>query len=50
MLQRDVVWHREYSQYFKNNFKWCATIKNCESQCCILETNIILYISQLYLN
>ena len=35
------VRHREYSQYFNNNFKWSITCKSVKLLCCTPETNII---------
>ena len=44
MIQKYIVYHREYSQYFYN-FKWSVIYKNIESPCYPPETNIILWIN-----
>ena len=35
------TFHREYSQYFNNNFKWSITHKSVKLLCCTPKTNII---------
>ena len=43
-LQGCIVQHREYG-YFIYNYKLTITFKNCESLCCISETDTILCIN-----
>ena len=49
-LQRCIVYHRDYSQYFYHNYKWNITFKYCESLHCVRETYIILYINYISIN
>ena len=42
-LQGYTVQHKEYSKY--NHFKWNIIYENIESQCCALESHIILSIN-----